>query len=274
MYFCRSLLICFLLVLVVPTTVQSQPDSTLTASTPSDRQTKAKSGRKLGLIVGGAVGAGLFVLGGAASEAFCEYDCGDITPLGYIGLGVVGFGVGALTGALLGTLFGSMVPDDPHPSGDSPSPKTTSSKESIASIALQPGWGVLTDRPENESGFTMQSTLLAQLNPWLGMGPEVTYGDLAGGVFGLGGAVYLGRRDQGLRPYVVTNLGWQHWKTGVVDSEVDVLATGIGAGLSWTPNRRHTHVSLETRYHWSPHNIEDREAYRFVNTSLTLRHSW
>ena len=273
----RVLTTLILLISILVGVVQAQPDSI--SAVPhlepgTERHTKAKSGRRLGLIVGGVAGAGLFVLGGAAQEAFCEYDCGDITPLGYVGLGAIGFGVGALTGALLGTLIGSMIPDnaDSSPTGTAPSHEV--SRPFIASVAVEPGWGVLTERPENESGFTVRSTLLAQLGSWIGVGPEITYGDLAGGMFGFGGAVVLGPRDTGLRPYAVTNFGFQQWQTGIIDTDVGVVALGVGAGLSWTPGSGKTHLGIESRYHWSPQHIDHNEAYSFVNTSVSLRHSW
>ena len=167
-----------------------------------------------------------------------------------------------------------MIHDNKNVSDPSQPASLSSERRSIASVSIEPGIGVVTKRPEGESGLMLRATLIAQLKPWLGIGPEVTYGDLAGGTFAVRGAMYLGPRQPGLRPYVVTALGVQHWETGIIDTNVDVLELGLGGGLAWTPGPSHTHLGLEARYEYSPQNIDHSEAYTFVSTSAVLRHSW
>ena len=271
----RILLIVLIATTLVSRVAKGNADSTLTV-TPleTERATKRKAGMHVGMVAGGIAGAGLFLLGAAASEAFCEYDCPDIKPLGYVGIGAIGLATGALVGTLVGGLFGSMIPDDRNVSAEPPHAPVSMRRRSIASVSIEPVFGVTTERPENDSGFLARATLIAQLNPWLGMGPEVTYGELAGGTFAVRGAVYLGPREPGLRPYVVTAFGVQHWETGVFDSDVEVLEWGMGGGLAWTPGSPSTHIGLEARYEFSPQNIDYNKAYRFVSTSAVLRHSW
>jgi len=107
-----------------------------------------------------------------------------------------------------------------------------------------------------------------------GVGPEVTYADLAGGTYGVRGAIYLGPRQTGLRPYVVTALGVQHWDTGTLDTDVEVLQLALGGGVGWTPGASNTHFGLEARYDFCAQNIDHSEAYTFVSTSAVLRRSW
>jgi len=257
----------------ISSVAQGNADSTLT-SVPLEikRATKRKSGARAGLIVGGIAGAGLFVLGAAASESFCDYECTDIHPLGYVAIGALGAAVGAATGFLVGGLFGSMVPDDQKEI--SPPQARGTSRRAIASVSIEPAVGVTTERPDNDSGLMVRGTLIAQLNSWLGVGPEINYADLAGGTYGFRGAFYLGPREPGLRPYLVTSLGWQHWESGAFDTDVDVLQWGMGGGLAWTPGSPNTHLGLEARYDFSPQNIDQNKYFRFVSTSAVLRHSW
>jgi|GEM_PF-1996854 len=279
----RGAILVLFFTIAMPMGAMGQVDSTSIAPTPLDRgtepHTKGKAGLKTGLIAGSIAGGSFALLVAAYADAECEGgDCSDVTVLGYVGAAALGATLGALTGALVGYVFGSMIPNHPD-KGSSPEESQgllNESKRFIASIALQPGVAVLTERPENESGFSVRATLLAQPKHWLGIGPEIAYSDLAGGVFELGGAVSIGPREPGPRPYLIGNLGWQQWKTGinVYDTNPSVLAAGFGGGLSFTPGSGSTHLGLEMRYHWSPQNIQDREGYRFVSTSAVFRHSW
>jgi len=225
---------------------------------------------KAGLIAGGIAGAGFGLLVAAYADGECEGgDCSDFTPVGYVGAGFIGGALGALTGAIVGSVFGAMIPNDKHsytPPG--------SMKRPIASAAIEPAVGATTERPSNRSGFMLRGTLIAQLKPWLGFGPEITYADLAGGTYGIRGAFYVGPRQPGLRPYLVTALGWQHWKKGAFDTDVDVLQWGMGGGLAWTPGSPNTHIGLEARYEFSPQSVDQNQYFRFVSTSVVLRHSW
>jgi hypothetical protein len=248
---------------------ESTPDSTASAA-PMKAQTQAKTGSHVGLVVGGITGAAMFLLVGVVAESEGE----DIQPVGWVGLGALGLGLGAATGALLGYMFGSMIPTEEEPASVPGASPASTGRRPIASFALEPGVAILTERPGNESAFTLRGTLLAQLKPWLGVGPEVTYGNLAGGMFAVEGAAYVGRRDAGLRPYAVLDLGVQHWATGVVDTDVGVLGMGVGAGLSWSPRSGNAHFGLEGRYHWTPQHIENPEGFRFVNVGATARWSW
>ncbi len=271
----RILLITLVAITTVSSVARADVDSTLTP-TPleTQRATKRKSGARAGLIVGGIAGAGLFVLGAAAGEDLCESSsCTDIHPLGYVAIGALGAAIGAATGFLVGSLFGSMVPDDEKKISQPQAPGTL--KPAIASVSIEPGFGVTTERPENDSGFMLRATLIAQLKPWLGVGPEVTYADLAGGSLAIRGAFYLCPREPGLRPYAVTALGWQGWKKGAFDTDVSVLQWGMGGGLAWTPGSPNTHLGLEARYEFTPQSLtEDNKAFRFVSTSAVVRHSW
>ena len=269
----RLLLITMIAISCVSSIAQGNTDSTLTAQPlETHRATKRKGGMRVGLIAGAVAGTGLFLLGALAAESLCEYECSDIHPVGYVAIGALGAAVGAATGAVVGGLFGSMIPDDKRTMSQPHEPGIM--KRPIASVAIEPGVGVTTERPENESGFLLRATLIAQLKPWLGVGPEITYADLAGGTYGFRGAFYFGPREPNLRPYVVTALGWQHWKTGAFDTDVDVLGWGMGGGLAWTPGSPNTHIGLEARYEFSPQNIDQNQYFRFVSTSAVLRHSW
>jgi hypothetical protein len=285
MHMNRIVMLVLVFMISSTTRARGQVDSTLVAAplgTEPERHTKGKTGMKTGLIVCGIAGASLALLVAAYSDAECDGgDCSDVTALGYVGAGLLGATLGGLTGALVGYVFGSMIPDHPdqgsipEESQGLPGP-LMERKPIIASISLQPGVAVLTERPEDETGFSVRAALLAQPKRWLGIGPEIAYTDLAGGVFELGGAVSVGPREPGLRPYLIGNLGWQQWKTGInaYDTNPSVLTAGFGGGLSFTPGSGSTHLGLETRYHWSPQNIPDREGYRFVSTSAVFRHSW
>jgi hypothetical protein len=270
----RILIVLMIITMFFVNVAWATADSTLAAvPVETERATKAKAGMRAGAIAGSIAGTAFFLLVGAVANSLCEYDCPDVTTGGFVGLGVLGAITGAATGALLGGLFGSMIPDH---SKSSPSQTETpfNHKSSIASVSIETGLAVLTERPENEAGLLLRATLVAQLNSWLGAGPEVTYGDLAGGMLGIRGAFYLGPRQPGLRPYLVTALGWQHWKTGAFDTDVGVLEWGTGGGLAWTPGLSNTHIGLEARYEFSPQNIDQNEYFRFVSTSAVLRHSW
>jgi hypothetical protein len=236
-----------------------------------ERSTKAKQGVRVGLVAGGISGTGFFLLVGAAANSLCEVDCPSVKGFGWVGLGLLGAVTGAATGALLGGLFGSMIPDhDKHPSPM----ETGLARPPIASVSVDPGVGFTTERPENGSGFMLRATLIAQLKPWLGIGPEINYAHLAGGTYGFRGAVHLGPREPGLRPYVVPAIGWQHWKNGAFDTDVDVLQWGMGGGLAWTPGSPNAHIGLEARYEFSPQNVDQNKYFRFVSTSAMFRHSW
>jgi len=275
MPFLRLLVLVLITTLCVSSAAWGNADSTLTAAPlDTERDTKGKAGMRVGLIAGGIVGTAFFLLVGAAANSLCEGDCPDVTAAGFIGLGVLGATTGALSGALIGGLFGSMISDDKKVPEQSQATSLSIERRSIASLSVEPGVGFLTKRPENESGFMLRATLIAQLKPWLGVGPEVTYADLAGGTYGVRGAIYLGPRQTGLRPYVVTALGVQHWDTGTLDTDVEVLQLALGGGVGWTPGASNTHFGLEARYDFCAQNIDHSEAYTFVSTSAVLRRSW
>jgi hypothetical protein len=246
--------------------------------------TRARGGARVGLVVGGVTGAAGFVFIGLVAQALCEGDCGDdIHPAGWVGLGAVGALTGALAGAGVGYLIGSMIPAGevpvarvPGAEGETPAPAVPAAGEPrrrIGSLSLQPGHGRLTDR-EASSTFTVRVTLLAHLRPWLGVGPEITHAGFPGGMNALGGAVVVGRRDRRFSPYVVGDLGWYRWGTGPFDTDVSLLGAGIGAGLAWAPGSGGAQLGLEARYHWTPQNIQDPEGYRFVNAGASVRFAW
>ncbi len=183
-------------------------DSARASTADSDRRpgSHMREGALAGAIVGGVGGAGFFVFIGALVSALNE-GSDDVTPLGYVGLGVLGGALGGAAGALVGGLVGSAFPKktgggaaapartdagpanavpaapdaepvpadaEPADSGATPAPPASrgshpepASRRSIGSITLQP-----VAVAENFEGGGVLLTLLSRVTPVLHLGLE------------------------------------------------------------------------------------------------------
>jgi hypothetical protein len=249
------------------------------AEDPPRRPTHGRGGTKIGAITGGVLGAASFISFGLLVEAIGEGGSDDdISSLGYVGLGFLGLASGAVSGGILGWVVGSMIPANepwaPYPRAEEAGAAERPDWPPIASLTVQPGFGVLTQRPGNASSFTLRATLLAHVHRAIAVGPEYTHSGIAGGMDAVGGAVYIGNRTRRFSPYLVGDLGAYRWSKGLHDNDVTVLGSGIGAGLLWAPASGRARLGLEGRYHWTPQNIADAEGYRFVNLGAIARVNW
>jgi hypothetical protein len=210
-------------------------------------------------------------------------------------LALIGGGVGAGAGALLGGILGATIPADkvaaPNPRAEAaPDSGAAAEVESprampmppppgrtpryIASLIVQPGVGILTDRPGHPSEFMVRAALLAQLKPWFAIGPEFSRSQLSGGFTAVEGAIQVGPSRNVVYPYLTGDMGLQVWKTGLYDTSVSILGAGVGGGVSWAPGAGRWRLGVESRYQWSLQNIEDPQGYRFVFVGGTARVSW
>jgi hypothetical protein len=236
-------------------------------------------------VAGGIIGAGFFLLVGAASEGLCEYECSDIEAPGYIGLGFMGALLGAGTGALLGAFFGSTIPlgDPPpapsgeprHPGDRIPSRERTARLSMrdgppLASITVLAGYADLNGISTGEGGPSYQGRLLSHRGEWIAIGPELGHFATDPGVrFTLTGDVRIGRLDGRSRPYAIGDIGWYSWKDGP-----SLLGAGAGLGWDWSRPSGGPTYGLEGRYHWTLQNEDEPGNYAFVQVAASARFNW
>jgi hypothetical protein len=120
----------------------------------------------------------------------------------------------------------------------------------------------------------LKGALVAQVTPWIGVGPELSRSELAGGFTGIEGVVRLGPSWHAFYPYVIGGLGLNRWDAGPDGERIDLTGVGVGGGLSWAADDGRWRVGLESRYQWTPRDVEGPIDYGFIFGGGTVRVSW
>jgi len=177
---------------------------------PAAPQEAPERSTRRGLIIGAVAGAAVGLGIGSFIALYCSSER-DSCPAAIPVVGLLGAASGALAGAVLGAAIPARSPREPA-APDRPAGSRGETDTGSFAVAAGAAHARIEDDSSllhEGSGWGVRAVFLAELKPWLALGPELGYAS-----FGAGGAVRQGAAAVQLRwpgarirPYVGAQLG-------------------------------------------------------------------
>ncbi|MEX2608901.1 MAG: hypothetical protein WEA24_03080 [Gemmatimonadota bacterium] len=235
--------------------VPSDPALVRLLTRPAAPQEAPERSTRRGLIIGAVAGAAVGLGIGSFIALYCVSE-NDSCPGAIPVVGLLGAASGALAGAVLGAAIPARAPREPA-TPDRPAGSWGETDTGSFAVAAGAAHARIEDDSSllhEGSGWSVRAVFLAELKPWLALGPELGYASFGAGGEVRQGAAAVQLRWPGarIRPYVGAQLGAYQMTL----PSLEFLGGGISAGARVRPFARRRHfVEVEARLSSQVQNI-------------------